>query len=138
MIVLSLRTQGLLLGRGTRQIRMPWASSVHVDMPSVLLFVQRVLFISFLWLGMACSLYAQQPATTGNHWQGVLDDSAFRPLAGATIELSAPGHTATAVTGRDGSFSFRDLPPLRFEIWITVAGSRIDGQRTLDMSRPQE
>jgi hypothetical protein len=94
-----------------------------------------VLITVLAWTGLS-SLWAQEPANA-SAWRGVLHDGAGHPLRGAVIELNAPGHTVTAVTGSDGSFSCHDLAPLRFALFITVDGHRIDTERLLDLSRPQ-
>jgi TonB dependent receptor len=137
MIVLSLRNQWLFLGRGAGHERVPWPRSLHSATVHVSLFVQLVCFALLAWPGATSSLYAQQQSSGNTVWRGVLDDGALRPLPGAVIELNAPGHTMTSVTGRDGSFSFHDVPPLQFALFVTVGGHRYDPQISLDMSRPR-
>jgi hypothetical protein len=110
---------------------MPWPRSVHNGGHSVLLFVQLLLFVT-----ISATFVRAQPAGDGK-WGGVLTDGASQPLPGATIELQAASRTATAVTHKDGTFSFRGLPPAEFHLYVTVAGHRIDTERTIDMRHLQ-
>ena len=87
---------------------------------------------------LAMRLHAQQPSSVNKSWSGLLKDGTGHPLGDAAIELSAHGHNLTAMTAADGSFSFHDLPQLRFALFLTVKGRRIDTGHALDMSQPQD
>ena len=70
-------------------------------------------------------------------WQGQLRNATGNPIHGATVELTAPGHKATAVTQPDGSFLFHQLPPLHFALFVTVDGRRVASPQAIDLATPQ-
>ena len=109
--------------------------------PAVQVFFARLAILPVLLALLATSLTlplrAQQPVSGDTAWRGELRDGAGRPLGGAVIELSASGQKLTSITRPDGSFSFHHLPQLRFALFITVDGHRIDTDHFIDMTRPQ-
>jgi len=89
------------------------------------------------WISLTPPLSAQQPVPGHAILQGQLRNAAGNPILGATIELTAPGHKATAVTQPDGSFLFHQLPPVRFALFVTVDGRRIASPQAIDLASPQ-
>ena len=59
-------------------------------------------------------------------------------MSGATIELIAPGHKASSVTQPNGSFSFDQLPPSRYALFVTVDGHRIASTQSIDLALSRE
>ena len=86
---------------------------------------------------LAHPLCAQQPVNENAGWRGELRNAAGNPLAGATIELVSPRRTATAIAQPDGSFSFHQLPRLRYALFVTVDGHRIASPQSIDLASPQ-
>ena len=67
-------------------------------------------------------------------FKGVLHAATGDPVNGATIEMVAAGHTASATTQADGSFHFEKLPALRYALFITVNGQRIAYPQSIDLA----
>ena len=87
-------------------------------------------------MSLAQPLLAQQ--LRGNAgWKGELHNAAGKPLSGALLELQAAGSTATAVTQADGAFSFHQLQPAHYQLFVTVDGRRIAFPPGIDLSTPQ-
>ena len=98
--------------------------------PAVQAFFARVATLQLLlcllaWMSLAPPLHAQQPVSGNASWSGVLRNAAGKPLDGAVVELKSPGHRATSITQPDGSFSFHQLPRLRYALSVTVNGSQV-------------
>jgi hypothetical protein len=53
------------------------------------------------------------------------------------IELTVAGCTATQITQADGSFTFHQLQPLHYKLFVTVDGHRIASTQPVDLSTPQ-
>ena len=66
----------------------------------------------------------------------MLRNAAANPWRGG-IELESSAHSATAITQPDGSFSFHQLPRLRYALSVTVDGHRIALPRPVDLASPQ-
>ena len=80
-------------------------------------------------------LHAQQPATDGADWRGVLRNAEGNPLSGATIELISPsGQKAVSVTQPDGAFHLSQLPPGSLTLYVTVDGHRITYPEPIDLA----
>src|SRR6266851_1300364 len=110
--------------------------------PAVQVFFARLTILHkvlalLVWMSLAQPLLAH-PGISGNAaWKGELHNSAGKPLSGAVLELKAGGHTATAVTQADGGFSFHQLQPLRYQLFVTVDGRRIAVPQGIDLGTPQ-
>jgi hypothetical protein len=102
------------------------------------LAILQVLLALLAWMSLAQPLLAQQPLSENAGWRGELHNAAGKPLSGAVIELIAAGRTARAMTQADGSFSFHQLPPLRYALFVTVDGHRITLPQSIDLAYPQE
>jgi hypothetical protein len=63
-----------------------------------------------LAMSLACAAYAQE-TTSGIH--GVISDDKGKPLSGVTVTVTQvqTGAVATAMTGGDGAYDVRNLPP---------------------------
>ena len=110
--------------------------------PSVHGFFARLATVQLLiallvLIGLTYPLSAQQPASGNALWQGELHNAAGNPIRGATVELTAPGHKANAVTGPDGKFSLNQLPPVRLALFVTVDGHRIPSPQAIDLATRQ-
>jgi hypothetical protein len=110
--------------------------------PAVQAFFARLAILQVMlpllaWMSLAHPLRAQQPVSQNAGWRGELRNAAGKPLSGAVIELIAPGRTATATTRADGSFSFHQLPRLRYALFVTVDGYRIASPQSIDLASPQ-
>ncbi|KAA6457212.1 TonB-dependent receptor [Acidobacteria bacterium AB60] len=97
--------------------------------PILLQRVCLLLLVAGLWL---VPLRAQQaPATAA--WQGVLQNAARAPLAGATVRLSGGGNTAEATTGNDGRFRMQAVPVGRYRLTILANGRTVESGQTVDV-----
>ena len=96
---------------------------------SARLAILRTLIPLLAWM----SVGAQQAVTGNGGWGGVLRNSVGIPLSGATVELIAKGHKATSVTGPNGSFSFDQLPPIRYALFVTLDGHRVASSEAIDL-----
>ncbi|MGH9861903.1 MAG: tetratricopeptide repeat protein [Candidatus Acidiferrales bacterium] len=65
--------------------------------------------------------------------QGTVRDEQGRPLAGATIVLRGPSLRREQRTGKDGKFSFADIPPERYFL-LLLRNGEIVWSRSLDVS----
>jgi Carboxypeptidase regulatory-like domain len=103
--------------------------------PAVQAFFARLVILQILLPLLAGFTFAQalQPLS----WRGELHNAAGKPLSGAVIELIAAGRTATATTQTDGSFSFHQLQPFHYKLFVTVDGHRIATTQSVDLSTPQ-
>jgi hypothetical protein len=112
--------------------------------PAVQAFFARLTILHkvlalLVWMSLAQPLLAQQRDISGNSgWKGELHNAAGKPLSGAVLELKAAGQTATAVTQPDGGFSFHQLQPLRYQLFVTVDGRRIAVPEGIDLGAPQK
>jgi hypothetical protein len=88
------------------------------------------------WCLFQCFLLVQpqwaQQATSAS-WGGVLHNTAGQPISGATVELSAEGNARTATTKSDGSFSFLNLSPGRYQLAIVFHGHRSAAATPVDL-----
>jgi hypothetical protein len=110
--------------------------------PAVQAFFARLVILQILLpllagLSFAQPLKAQQPPSENAGWRGELHNAAGKPLSGAVIELIAAGRTSTQITQADGSFSFHQLQPLHYKLFVTVDGHRIATTQSVDLSTPQ-
>jgi hypothetical protein len=110
--------------------------------PAVQAFFARLAILQILLpllagFSFAQSLQAQQPLSEIAGWRGELHNAAGKPLSGAVIELMAAGRTATQITLADGSFSFHQLQPLHYKLFVTVDGHRIATTQSVDLATPQ-
>jgi hypothetical protein len=77
------------------------------------------LFLLTVWLLVAVPV----GALAGASWEGILTDSAGKPIAGATVRLhSAAGNDFSANTGANGKFSFSDIPAGSYELSVKLVG----------------
>ena len=89
-------------------------------------------------LCLACiSLCAQQPSSRDTGWKGELHNASGNPVGGATIELKSPKGSVTANTGADGNFSFHQVRRLRYTLYVTVDGHRIESSQPIDLAALQ-
>jgi hypothetical protein len=88
----------------------------------VRLVILQILLPLFAGLSVAQALQDQQPLSENAGWRGELHNAAGKPLSGAVVELTVAGHTRTATTQADGSFSFHQLQPLQYKLFVTVDG----------------
>ena len=60
-------------------------------------------------------------------WNGVLSDSAGKPVAGATVTLhsASVGHDYTAVTAASGRFDFAGIAPGAYEVSVKTSNSEL-------------
>jgi len=91
--------------------------------------------ILLCWVGI--SLCAQQPSSQDAGWKGALHNASGNPIGGALIELKTPKGAAAASTRPDGSFSFHQLRRLRYTLFVTVDGHRIESSQPLDLASSQ-
>src|ERR1700751_882148 len=77
-------------------------------------------FILFVFVAFTPSLRGQQAAMPS--WSGVLQDASGKPIAGATVELTAGSQTYTAVTSSNGSFSFPNLTQGHYSLAVQLPG----------------
>ena len=63
---------------------------------------------------------AAQP--DGKPWTGILRDDRRQPIAGAVVRLESGTHRETAITAKDGSFSFESIPTAEYSIAVEYAG----------------
>jgi hypothetical protein len=96
-------------------------------------FLPLVILLPLLG-SLAHPLSAQQPVSEKADWRGELRNAAGNPLSGAAIDLVVSGRTVTTVTRPDGSFSFHQLPRLRYALFVTVDGHRIASPRSVDLA----
>ena len=106
--------------------------------PAVQAFFARLVILQILLpllagFSFAQPVQGQQPVS----WRGELHNAAGKPLSGAVIELIAAGRSATATTQTDGSFSFHQIQPLHYKLFVTVDGHRIATTQPVDLSTPQ-
>jgi hypothetical protein len=99
--------------------------------------LQLLLALALLTCASFRPLRAQQPVSGNAGWSGVLRNAAGKPLDGAVIELKSAGHRATSITRPDGSFSFQQLPRLRYALSVTVNGSQVASPQPIDLTSPQ-
>src|SRR5580704_4393122 len=97
--------------------------------PAVQAFFARLVILQILLpllvgFTFAQPLAAQQPFSEPAGWRGELHNAAGKPLSGAQIKLIVADRTATATTQVDGSFSFHQLQPLHYKLFVTVDGHR--------------
>src|SRR5580692_10466090 len=100
-------------------------------------FLGRRATLQILLCLVCISLCAQQPSSRDTGWKGELHNASGNAVAGATIELKSPKGSETASTGGDGSFSFHQLPRLRYALFVTVDGHRIASPQSIDLASPQ-
>ena len=81
--------------------------------------MKRVFAIVALWLAVAGPSSAQQAAGTVS---GTVVDETGGVLPGATVTLSGPGVSKTAVTGSDGEYRFTGVPAGSYKLTVTMAG----------------
>src|ERR1700751_2760083 len=77
-------------------------------------------FILFVFVAFTPSLRGQQAAMPS--WSGVLQDASGKPIAGATVELTAGSQAYTAVTSSNGSFSFPNLTQGHYSLAVRLPG----------------
>ena len=83
-------------------------------------FVGSVKWCAVILLACAALLFAQeQPASSG--WNGVLQNSAHAPIAGARVRLMGAS-SAESTTIADGSFSLPALPVGQYQLTIVAGG----------------
>jgi hypothetical protein len=85
-------------------------------------------------LSFVLSAQGQQAGTADTSWRGVLRNATGGPVAGATVELTSHGQTATAVTQPDGGFAFLPLSPRRYALFVTVDGHRMAYAQAIDLA----
>jgi hypothetical protein len=78
-------------------------------------------------------LRSQQPAASAV-WQGVLHDSGGAPIAQARIRLTGNGARSEAVTGDDGHFEFKALPPGQYRLRVETERRKVDYAVPVDLS----
>jgi hypothetical protein len=76
-------------------------------------------------LSFVLTVQGQQTVPGDTTWKGVLCNATGSPVAGATVELTSHGQTATSLTQPDGGFAFHQLLPRRYALFVTVDGHRI-------------
>jgi outer membrane receptor for ferrienterochelin and colicins len=81
--------------------------------------MKRVFAIVALWLAVAGPSNAQQAAGTVS---GTVVDETGGVLPGATVTLSGPGVSKTAVTGSDGEYRFTGVPAGSYKLTVTMSG----------------
>ena len=71
----------------------------------------------------------------GAELQGRVTDASGASVAGATIHVTnlKTGFPQTTSSARDGSYSFRDLPPGAYELRVTQPGFKTYLQKTIDL-----
>lgn len=79
----------------------------------------RVLAILALVLAVALPANAQGAGATVS---GTVADETGGVLPGATVALSGPGGTKTAVTGSDGAYRFSGVGPGSYKVTVTLSG----------------
>ena len=89
------------------------------------------LFQCFL---LAQPLWAQQGAIAS--WGGVLRSASGQSISGATVELSVEGSVRTSTTKSDGSFSFLNLSPGRYQLALVLHGHRSAAATPVDLPGP--
>ena len=82
-------------------------------------------------------LQAQQPLSESTGWKGELHNAAGKPLSGAAVELMVAGRTTKAITQPDGSFSFHQLQPLEYKLFVTIDGRHIASTQAVDLATAQ-
>jgi outer membrane receptor for ferrienterochelin and colicins len=78
----------------------------------------RVLAILALFLAVAVPTSAQQAGTVS----GTVVDETGGVLPGATVTLSGPGRSKTAVTGSDGAYRFTGVAGGSYKLTVTLSG----------------
>ena len=114
----------------------PGDQQQHADCQRLGRVILQILLTVLAWACLGIPLHAQPPGDTG--WRGVLRNPAGNPLSGATIELIAPGHKASSVTQTNGVFSFDQLPPRRYALFVTLDGHRIASPQSIDLAPSRE
>ncbi len=84
-------------------------------------------------LSFVLTVQGQQAVTGDTSWKGALRNATGSPVAGATVELTSHGQTATSMTQPDGSFAFHQLLPRRYALFITVDGHRMAYTKAIDL-----
>jgi outer membrane receptor protein involved in Fe transport len=84
----------------------------------------RVLAILALLLAVALPVAAQTGATVS----GTVVDETGGVLPGATVTLSGPGVSKTAVTGSDGGYRFTGVPAGSYKLTVTMSGFGVVSQ----------
>ncbi len=107
--------------------------------PAVQAFFARLVILQILLLLVAGCTFAsaQQPPSQNAAWKGELHNAAGKPMSGVAIELMVGGHTTKTITQPDGSFSFHQLQPLQYTLFVTVDGHRIASTQSVDLAAAQ-
>jgi hypothetical protein len=67
-----------------------------------------------------CAAAAAAPET--HPFTGILRDDRRQPIAGATMRLESANHRETAITAKDGAFTFAAPPPAEYSVSIVYQG----------------
>src|ERR1700761_3928728 len=102
-------------------------------------FFARLVIQQIVLLVVAGSTFAlaQRPTSENATWRGELHNAAGKALSGAAIELVVSGHTTKTTTQPDGSFSFHQLHPLQYKLFVTIDGHRIPSTQSVDLATAQ-
>ena len=106
--------------------------SPEIVRPVHLLQRTWVLFVLGLSL-IALPLWARQPSAPAI-WRGLLRDPAGAPIAQAKIRLTGNGDKSEAVTGADGRFALKPLPPVHYRLRVEADGRKVDYAIPVDLA----